>query len=172
MYSLLLHFSALSASPVTSVLTLPRDLSIPAGSSTCVTVTIGSVDNFVREDTRTFQISLSSTFADVVENQGQFFVNVWDNGFISGVSCPTPTVINSSPTSCSTFTTGSVCSYGCDDGFERLFGDASRTCTDLFRWSGSPLFCIPGKQLPYFSTVFTCSSVVSPQQPAQDLPPS
>ncbi|KAJ8040300.1 Neurogenic locus notch-like protein 1 [Holothuria leucospilota] len=138
-------FFLVSASPITSALTLPTDPFIPAGSGTCITVTIRSMGNFVREDTRTFQISLSSTFADVDENQGHFFINVLDNDSAprGTDSCPTPTVIPGSEASCSdSSSTGSVCSYDCLSGFERLSGDTSRTCSNSLRWSGSPLFCI------------------------------
>ncbi|KAJ8040305.1 Receptor-type tyrosine-protein phosphatase F [Holothuria leucospilota] len=148
---------SLSASPGTLDLIFPTNPSIPAGSDTCTAVTIRILDNSVREDTRTFQISLASDTADVNENQGQFLVNVLDDDSTpGGTVCPTPTVFNSSPVSCNSFSSGSVCVYDCDSGFERLSGDASRTCTDFFRWSGSPLFCISDNTPP---TVSNCPAI-------------
>ncbi|KAJ8040299.1 Fibropellin-1 [Holothuria leucospilota] len=135
-------FFSLTAFPTRSELYLSTTGYIPAGSF-CGTFQVGSVDDLESEDTMTFLISLTSTTVDVDENQGHFISHILDNDRTSD-SCPPPTVINGQEVSCtSSYEHGSVCSYACEDGFERLSGDSSRTCYTYSEWSGLPLFCIP-----------------------------
>ncbi|KAJ8040290.1 Receptor-type tyrosine-protein phosphatase epsilon [Holothuria leucospilota] len=134
----------LTAFPTTSDLEFPTDLRL---TSRCVNVAVRVKNNDVREDTKTFLIFLrtTSSIVGVDESRGQCTLHVIDDDYDSNAdSCPTPTVINGHEVSCSNnYAPGSVCNYRCNDGFERLSGDSSRTCNTHLRWSGLPLFCIP-----------------------------